>query len=92
MIDQLQDTVDYQDTLYNAVVDEVNDIIFNLEKQKELTEEMYDDEIESLQKKEDSITRTNELLEKQKALQDALNDRQRVYRSGKIMPMTNYIG
>lgn len=92
MIDQMQDTVDYQDALYNAVVDEVNDIIFNLEKQKELTEEMYDDEIESLQKKEDSITRSNELLEKQKALQDALNDRQRVYRSGKIMPMTNYIG
>lgn len=92
MIDQMQDTVDYQDTLYNAVVDEVNDIIFNLEKQKELTEEMYDDEIESLQKKEDSIQRTNDLLEKQKALQDALNDRQRVYRAGKIMPMTNYIG
>lgn len=82
MIDQMQDTVDYQDTLYNAVVDEVNDIIFNLEKQKELTEEMYDDEIEALQKKEDSIERSNTLLEKQKALQDALNDRQRVYRSG----------
>lgn len=82
MVSQMEDTIGVQETMYDAVVGEVNDIITNLEKEKEIKEKMYDDEIEELQKKEESMQRTNDLLEKEKALRDALNNKQRIYREG----------
>ena len=81
-IARLNDIKDYQESTYSALVNEVNRYIKQIEKQKEIVEDAYDKELEKLQDKEDAIERTNKLLELQNNLQNAQNERQRVYREG----------
>ena len=81
-IQRLEDIKQYQDATYNALVNEVNRYIKQLQKQKEIVEDAYDKELEKLQDKEDAIERTNKLLSLQNNLQNAQQEKQRVYREG----------
>lgn len=81
-IQRLEDTKQYQESTYNALVNEVNRYIKQIEKQKEIVEDAYDKELEKLQDKEDAIERTNKLLSLQNNLQNAQQEKQRVYRQG----------
>ena len=85
-IQRLEDIKQYQDATYNALVNEVNRYIKQLQKQKEIVEDAYDTELDKLQDKEDAIERTNKLLELQNNLQNAQQEKQRVYREGKKLP------
>lgn len=82
-IQRLEDIKQYQESTYNALVNEVNRYIKQLQKQKEIVEDAYDTELDKLQDKEDAIERTNKLLELQNNLQNAQQEKQRVYREGK---------
>lgn len=77
-IQRLEDTKQYQESTYNALVNEVNRYIKQIEKQKEIIEDAYDKELDKLQDKEDAIERTNKLLELQNNLQNAQQEKQRV--------------
>lgn len=81
-IARLTDIKDYQDATYTALVNEVNRYIKQLQKEKEIIEDTYDTELEKLKDKEDAIERTNKLLELQNNLQNAQQEKQRVYREG----------
>lgn len=85
-IQRLEDIKQYQESTYNALVNEVNRYIKQLQKQKEIVEDAYDTELDKLQDKEDAIERTNKLLELQNNLQNAQQEKQRVYREGKKLP------
>lgn len=82
-IQRLEDVKQYQESTYNALVNEVNRYIKQLQKQKEIVEDAYDTELDKLQDKEDAIERTNKLLELQRNLQNSMQEKQRVYREGK---------
>ena len=58
-----EDIKDYQESVYSALVNEVGRYKDQLEKQKELVSKYYDEELEKLQDKEQSIARTNNLIE-----------------------------
>ena len=81
-IQRLEDIKQYQESTYNALVNEVNRYIKQLQKQKEIVEDAYDTELDKLQDKEDAIERTNKLLSLQNNLQNAQQERQRVFRQG----------
>lgn len=81
-IQRLEDIKQYQESTYNALVNEVNRYIKQLQKQKEIVEDAYDTELDKLQDKEDAIERTNKLLELQNNLQNAQQEKQRVFRQG----------
>lgn len=81
-IARLNDIKDYQEATYSALVNEVQRYIKQIEKQKEIVEDAYDTELKKLQDKEDAIERTNKLLSLQNNLQNAQQERQRVFREG----------
>lgn len=85
-IARLNDIKDYQESTYSALVNEVNRYIKQIEKQKEIVEDAYDKELDKLKDKEDAIERTNKLLSLQNNLQNAQQEKQRVYREGKKLP------
>lgn len=72
----------YQESVYNATTNTINRYIKDLERQKTAMEKYYDTEIEKLTDKNAAIERTNKLLELQKNLQKATEEKQRVYRAG----------
>lgn len=82
MIDYYSDIKDYQESIYSALGNEVGRYKEQLEEQKKIVEENYDMELQKLQDKQSSITRTNKLLEIQRGLQDATENRSRIYREG----------
>ena len=89
-----EDIKDYQESVYSALVNEVGRYKDQLEKQKELVSKYYDEELEKLQDKEQSIARTNNLIELQNRLLSAQQEKERVYREGKKSALykENYIG
>lgn len=82
MIDYYSDIKDYQESIYSALGNEVGRYKEQLEEQKKIIEENYDMELQKLQDKQSSISRTNKLLEIQRGLQDATENRSRIYREG----------
>ena len=81
-IEELEAVKSYQDEQYEALRYQVDDYKSKLEDQKNLIGEMYDEEINKLQDKKDSIERTNKLIEYQNQLLNAQNEKQRVYVEG----------
>lgn len=80
--DALQDTIDYQDNQFNALVDWIEEQKENIEDLKDEVQDYYDDLIDDLEKENDARDRTNELIELQQNLLNAQNEKQRVYREG----------
>ena len=84
----LQDTIDYQDSMYNALVDWVNEYKEGIQDIKDEVQDYYDDLIEDLQDEADERDKINELLELQQNLLDANQEKERVYREGRKCPKT----
>lgn len=77
-----EDIKDYQESVYSALTNEIGRYKEQLEKQKELVEDYYDTELEKLGDKQQSIARTNQLIELQNKLLTAQQEKERVYREG----------
>jgi len=89
----LEEVKSYQEAVYGAITAEVEEYKSQLEKQKEIISDYYDKEIEKLNDKNSAIERTNKLLELQRNLQQSMEEKQRVFRSGEQnTPVSNYIG
>lgn len=89
-----EDIKNYQESVYGALINEVGRYKDQLEEQKRLVEEHYDEELEKLGDKQQSIQRTNQLIELQNQLLSAQKEKERVYREGKMNALykENYIG
>lgn len=81
-ISQLEDIKSYQESIYNAINNEVGRYTSQLEKQKEIISDMYDLELKKLNDKNTSIERTNRLIELQNNLLKAQEEKERVYVAG----------
>lgn len=77
-----EDIKNYQESVYGALINEVGRYKDQLEEQKRLVEEYYDEELEKLGDKQQSIQRTNQLIELQNQLLSAQKEKERVYREG----------
>ena len=89
-----EDIKNYQESVYGALINEVGRYKDQLEEQKRLVAEHYDEELEKLGDKQQSIQRTNQLIELQNQLLSAQKEKERVYREGKMNALykENYIG
>lgn len=77
-----EDIKNYQESVYGALINEVGRYKDQLEEQKRLVAEHYDEELEKLGDKQQSIQRTNQLIELQNQLLSAQKEKERVYREG----------
>lgn len=80
------------DKYYEAITWQVNQYIDEIELAKKANDDWYDDAIKKLQDYNEDLDRTNELLELQNKLKTASQEKERVYREGKTMPLNSYIG
>lgn len=80
------------DKYYEAITWQVNQYIDEIELAKKANDDWYDDAIKKLQDYNEDLDRTNELLELQNKLKAASQEKERVYREGKTMPLNSYIG
>ena len=91
-IARLEDIKAYDDKYYEAITWQVNQYIDEIELAKKANDDWYDDAIKKLQDYNEDLDRTNELLELQNKLKAASQEKERVYREGKTMPLNSYIG
>ena len=78
----LEDITNYQSNQFNALTDWIEEYKQNIEDIKDATNNYYDDLIDKLGDYNEDLSRTNDLLAKQKQLADSLKEKQRVYREG----------
>lgn len=84
--DALEDTTNYQDEQFNALVDWIEEYKQSIEDLKKDVEDYYEPLIDAAQKYADDVAEANDLLELQQNLLNAQKEKQRVYREGKEMP------
>ena len=88
----LEDTTNYQDEQFNALVDWIEEYKQSIEDLKKDVEDYYEPLIDAAQKYADDVAEANDLLELQQNLLNAQKEKQRVYREGigwvKNMPIT----
>ena len=85
-IQKREDTKARQESIYSALVNQVQRYIDEIEDAKDAVEEAYKEPIQGMEDYNKALERTNKLLELQKNLQTATQEKQRVYREGKVMP------
>ena len=78
----LEDITNYQSNQFSALTNWIEEYKDTIQDIKDDTDDYYDDLIDKLKDYNEDLDRTNNLLEKQKNLQDALKEKQRVYREG----------
>ena len=88
----LEDTTNYQDEQFNALVDWIEEYKQSIEDLKKDVEDYYEPLIDAAQKYADDVAEANDLLELQQNLLNAQKEKQRVYREGigwvKNVPIT----
>ena len=77
-IQKQQDIIDYHDNVYDALTWQIQEYINQIEKQKQVVEDYYDDEIDKINKVNDAKERTIELEKLQDELLNARKNKQRV--------------
>ena len=82
MIDLYKDIKSYQEDIYSALTNEIGRYKKQLEQEKEIVEDRYNKEIGKLTDKQKSIERTNKLLQIQQQIQQAGQEKERVWREG----------
>lgn len=82
MIDLYKDIKSYQEDIYSALTNEIGRYKKQLEQEKEIVEDRYNKEINKLTDKQKSIERTNKLLQIQQQIQQAGQEKERVWREG----------
>ena len=82
MIDLYKDIKSYQEDIYSALTNEIGRYKKQLEEEKEIVEDRYNKEINKLTDKQKSIERTNKLLQIQQQIQQAGQEKERVWREG----------
>ena len=82
MIDLYKDIKSYQEDIYSALTNEIGRYKKQLEEEKEIVEDRYNKEIGKLADKQKSIERTNKLLQIQQQIQQAGQEKERVWREG----------
>lgn len=82
MIDLYKDIKSYQEDIYSALTNEIGRYKKQLEEEKEIVEDRYNKEIGKLIDKQKSIERTNKLLQIQQQIQQAGQEKERVWREG----------
>ena len=82
MIDLYKDIKSYQEDIYSALTNEIGRYKKQLEQEKEIVEDRYNKEINKLTDKQKSIERTNKLLQIQQQIQQAGEEKERVWREG----------
>ena len=82
MIDLYKDIKSYQEDIYSALTNEIGRYKKQLEEEKEIVEDRYNKEIGKLTDKQKSIERTNKLLQIQQQIQQAGQEKERVWREG----------
>lgn len=82
MIDLYKDIKSYQENIYSALTNEIGRYKKQLEEEKEIVEDRYNKEIGKLTDKQKSIERTNKLLQIQQQIQQAGQEKERVWREG----------
>ena len=77
--------IQIENPLYKAAkqaeIDHISDIIDNLTEQKDMLSKVNDERKKEI-----------ELIRAKNALENAKKEKKRVYRRGKVMPLSNYIG
>ena len=81
-IQKQQDIIDYHDNVYDALTWQIQEYIDQIEKQKQVVEDYYDDEIDKINKVNDAKERTIELEKLQDEILRARKDKARVWREG----------
>lgn len=81
-IQKQQDIIDYHDNVYDALTWQIQEYIDQIEKQKQIVEDYYDDEIDKINKVNDAKERTIELEKLQDEILRARKDKARVWREG----------
>ena len=81
-LQRMQDTQAFYEKEYNAMTYMVNEYITALGDEKETISETYDEEIDKLQKVNNAKERSIKLTELQNNLENAQNEKKRVYRAG----------
>lgn len=81
-IQKQQDIIDYHDNVYDALTWQIQEYINQIEKQKQVVEDYYDDEIDKINKVNDAKERTIELEKLQDEILRARKDKARVWREG----------
>ena len=84
----LEDTTNYQDNQFNAVVDWIEEYKSNIEDLKDDVQDYYDDLIDDLQDEADARQDNIDLIELQQNLLNAQKEKERVYREGRKCPKT----
>ena len=77
-IQKQQDIIDYHDNVYDALTWQIQEYIDQIEKQKQVVEDYYDDEIDKINKVNDAKERTIELEKLQDEILNARKNKQRV--------------
>ena len=77
-IQKQQDIIAYHDNVYDALTWQIQEYIDQIEKQKQVVEDYYDDEIDKINKVNDAKERTIELEKLQDEILNARKDKQRV--------------
>lgn len=81
-IQKQQDIIDYHDNVYDALTWQIQEYIDQIEKQKQIVEDYYDDEIDKINKVNDAKERTIELEKLQDELLNNRKNKARVWREG----------
>lgn len=81
-IQKQQDIIDYHDNVYDALTWQIQEYIDQIEKQKQVVEDYYDDEIDKINKVNDAKERTIELEKLQDELLNNRKNKVRVWREG----------
>ena len=81
-IQEYEDIKEQDDKYYEALTWQVNQYIDELNLAKDNVDKIYDEEIKKLNDKNESLERTNKLLELQKNLKNSMQEKERVYREG----------
>ena len=81
-IQKQQDIIDYHDNVYDALTWQIQEYIDQIEKQKQVVEDYYDDEIDKINKVNDAKERTIELEKLQDELLNNRKNKARVWREG----------
>lgn len=81
-IQKQQDIIDYHDNVYDALTWQIQEYIDQIEKQKQVVEDYYDDEIDKINKVNDAKERTIELEKLQDEILRARKDKARIWREG----------
>ena len=81
-IQKQQDIIDYHDNVYDALTWQIQEYIDQIEKQKQVVEDYYDDEIDKINKVNDAKERTIELEKLQDEILNNRKNKVRVWREG----------